>query len=371
MEMVKENKNADVLNKNVGQFMKLTHLEKITKLLGDKSYILHEAFKAIKQKDSDITSPLDENIFEMMFEPTFFCNLFSTPNLDRSNRLQFKMDQAVMRHMYHLWRDKNYFDITPALVSKLKDTDFRDIDTFFLRVPYRSFYMSLPDNNGMKVRSDHNTLHNVQSIYVTMNDYSSPTTMVVPRKNMILSDISKQLHMLVCGEGDSIMDDTLMYFNLIFWEGKVSASLERNKELLDMTDMWEEIIEVFNFVTKILLYMNCSNVAIREEVEVNIDKAVKNIKKEHKKRKARKKLSRLSAQKHKIFDVIINPDQNHKGSKNGGGHRKAKELEKVRGHFKVQRHGKGFSESKILWIKPYIRGEGSEHYKDKRTYKVI
>lgn len=350
--------------------MKLTHLEKITKLLGNKSYILHEAFKAIKEKDFDQSDPVDENIFEILFTPDFFSSLFGTPDLDRSNRLQSKMDQSVMRHMYHLWRDKNYFDITPALVSKLKDTDFRDIDTFFLRVPYRSFYMSLPDNNGMKVKSDHGTLHNVKSIYVTMNDYSAPTTMVVPRKNIILNDITKQLHMLVCGEGSSIMDDTLMFFNLIFWGGKVSSSLERNKDLLDAT-MWEEIIEVFNFVTKILLYMNCSNVAIREEAGINIEKAVKNIKKEHKRQKAIKKLSRLSVHKHKIFDVIINQDRDSGKPKTSNEDRGKKDLEKVRGHFKVQRFGKGLSSSKVLWIKPYIRGEGAEYFRGKHTYKVI
>jgi hypothetical protein len=352
--------------------MRTTHFELFQTVLGERYSYLSAYFEAIKSEDINTNQPLDERLFNGIFPPEICAKIFGTPTLDRTTRAQRKMDLTIIRQAYHLWRDKNYFDITPGLCDRLKDTDLKDVDTFFLRTPYRSMYLSLPKGTGLMISNPQSGLHEVESIYLTMDDYGESHTVSIPNRNMTLEGVTKHLHMLVCGETKGLFGDAIMFFDLIFWDGKVSISIEKSKDILENPSLWSHLVEVFNFVVKILLYINCSNAAIRKVAGLDVESKLNGLKNTAKKRKLIQRYSKISPQAHNILDVVISGDRGSSETSDSPIHHLGpKSLERVRRHFKTQRHGPGWSQSKIIWVESYIRGEGAEFYRDKHTYKVI
>lgn len=352
--------------------MRSTHFELLQTVLGDHTKYLINYFENLKILDSDIKHPIDEDVFDRIFPPETCANLFGTPNLDRSTRAQRKMDLAVFRQTYHLWRDRNYFDISPKLTGKLIETELRDVDTFFIRAPYRSMYVSLPKGNGLFIPNNVSGLHEVEGIYIAFNDYGGPKGLSVPSKGLTLYGVTKHIHMLICGETKGAFGDAIMFFDLIFFEGKVSESIERNKELLENPKLWPHIVEIFTFVTKTLLYINCANTAIQKIAGMDLGVKLRNLKSPAKKRKLIKKYSKVSPEAHSFLDVIINHEQDTPGKTGGTSILLGpKSLEKVRPHFKTQRYGAALSQSKIIWVESYLRGEGAEFFKDKHSFRVI
>jgi hypothetical protein len=351
--------------------MRSTHFELLQAVLGEHSKYLIQYFENLKVMDFDISHPIDEDVFDRVFPAETCANLFGTPNLDRSTRAQRKMDLALLRQTYHLWRDRNYFDISPRLTGKLIDTELRDVDTFFIRAPYRSMYISLPKGNGLFIPNNISGLHEVEGIYLAFNDYGGPKGLLMPSKNLTLHGVTKHIQMLISGEPKGTFGDAIMFFDLIFFEGKVSESIERNKEILENPKLWDHIVEIFTFVTKVLLYINCANTAIQKIAGLDLEVRLNNIKSSAKKRKMIKKYCKISPEAHSLLDVIINHEQDTPGkSKDSSILLGPKALEKVRPHFKTQRYGSALSQSKIIWVESYLRGEGTKFYKDKHSFKV-
>lgn len=352
--------------------MRTTHLESFKAILGERFGYLERYYDEIKKLDTDDKHPLTEDVFDRIFNPELCCLLFGTPDLDRTTRVQRKMDLAVLREIYHLWRDKNYFDLSPSLCSMLIDADLKDIDTFFVRTPYRSMYLSLPKGNGLKISNPQSGLHEVEGIYITCDDFTDPKDLILAQNSEALKDVTRHIHMIICGEHKGVLGDAILFFDLVFFEGKVSDSIERNKVILNSPAIWDHIVELFNFVTKVLLYINCSNVSILKVAGMDIDAKLRELRNPAKKRKLIQRYIKTSTQAHSYLDVCISLDPDTKDS-NKGGQRilgGSKSLEKVRAYFRTQRFGTELSQSKIIMIQSYLRGEGAEFYKDKKVYKI-
>ena len=352
--------------------MRITHFETFQTLIGERKNYLFSYFDAIKDIDRDQDTPLEESLFDRILSVDTCANLFGTPNLDRSTRIQRKMDLAVIRHMYHLWKDKNYFDITQELYNRLKDTDLKDVDIFFLRTPFRSMYINLPKGNGLFVPNNQTGLHEVESIYLLMDDYKEPQNITIPSKDLTINGATKHMHMLVCGETKGVYGDAVMFYDLIFQDGKISEALEKNKEILENPSLWPQAIEVFNFTLKILLYINCANASIRKEAGLDLEAKLRGLKNPTKQRKLIQRYSKISPQAHSILDVVIDHGQDTSGASDSSTHSYVpKGLERVRRHFKTQRYGTGLSMAKIIWVEAYSRREGAEVYREKKTFKVV
>lgn len=352
--------------------MRITHFETFQTLIGKRKEYLFSYFDAITAIDRDQDTPLEESLFDRVLPATACAQLFGTPHLDRSVRIQRKMDLAVIRHMYHLWKDKNYFDVAQGLYDRLRDTDLKDVDTFFLRAPFRSMYINLPKGNGLYVPNNQTGLHEVESIYLLMDDYKEPQDIRMPSKNLTINGATKYMHMLVCGETKGVLGDAIMFYDLIFQEGKISEALEKNKKILENPSLWPQAIEVFNFTLKILLYINCANASIRKEAGLDLDAKIAGLKNPTKQRKLLQRYSKISPQAHSILDVVIDHSQDTLGSSDSSTHSYIpKGLERVRRHFKTQRFGTGWSKAKIIWVEAYARGEGAEVYREKKTFKVV
>lgn len=340
-------------------------------ILGEQYQYLIRYFEAMKDLDTNPKACINESVFDVLFPPKLCSTIFGSPDTDRSSRNQRKMDMAVIRHAYHLWKDRNYYDISPALTEKLKEAEFKNIDTFFIRVPSRSMYLSLPKGNGLNIYNQQSGLHEIEAIYITYDAFPEPKNLMLKKDGEILKDATKHIHMLVWGEQKTYLGDALMFFDLIFQDGKVSESIEQNRHILDNKEMWEYIVEVFNFVSKVLLYVNCSNVTLQKIAGINLDEKIKGLKNPAKIRKTLQKYSKISPQAHHYLDVVI--DHSHESSGSVGGSTAksgSKSLEKVRPHFKTQWYGTNKSKSKIIWVESYLRGDGVEFFKEKNIYTV-
>jgi hypothetical protein len=318
---------------------------------------------------------IPESTFDEMFAPDFFARGDGGNLIDHIARNQRRLDINVFMQMYHLWRDKNYFDISPRLCSKLTDTDLRDLDTFFLRTPYRSMYISVPRGNGLYIHNDYSGKHEVTGIYLIMDEFEKPKEIGLKSSGKVVSGVTKYLNILVCGEEKQLYDDALVFFHLMFWDGKISESIEKNKMYITGdSSLWPEIESVFSFCVKILLYLNCANVSIQEIAGLNLDAKIGGLKNPAKKRKLLQRYEKLSTRPHKLLDIVVDHtpvDSHHQASTGSVGSIGPKSLEKVRGHFKGQRYGEGWSMSKIIWVEPYVRGSGAEFFRDEKHYKVV
>jgi hypothetical protein len=331
--------------------------------------VFKQAYEIIKEYDKS-NAPVTEMIFDKMFSAEVMSKLL---NVSLEARMEYptrKLDTSVAQHLYHLWKDKNYFDITAGLCEKLKDTDLRDLDTFFLRAPYRSMYLSLPKGNRMMIPGEGTGLHEVMGIYLLMNDFGKPETIAIRTENNKVPGVTKYLHILACGEEKTEYNDALVFFHLLFWEGKLSDSIAKNKEILGQSGpLWPNIQEIFTFVTKVLIYLNCANVEIRQMAGFDIQKKLDGLKSAAKKRKVLQRYEKTSILPHKLLDTIVDHDQGGMGKTGTSGHSLGPmALEKVRGHFKAQRYGEGLFQSKVIWVEPYVRGDGAEFYRDEKRY---
>ena len=347
--------------------MRKTHIEKFM----DTPVwpVFKQTYEIIQEHDNK-RSPISELLFDRMFSPEFIAKLTGTTLEKHILRPQRKLDTSIAQHIYHLWTDKNYFDVTAELCRKLGDTDLRDLDSFFIRTPYRSMYLSLPQGNGMMIPGEGSGLHELMGIYLLMDDFGGPQTVAIRTEDNKVDGVTKYLHILACGEEKEQFNDALVFFHLLFWEGKVSDSIERNKEILNHSGpLWPNIQEIFTFISKVLIYLNCANIEIRQMAGFDLQRKLDGLRNPAKKRKTLQKYDRISTQPHKLLDIIVDRDQAGIPKQGSHGHSLGpKDLEKVRGHFKAQRYGEGLKESKVIWVKPYLRGEGAEFYRDEKRY---
>lgn len=344
--------------------MNKTHLE--TFIESPFGNVIEKLFPLCERYDKSH----DEIIPELVFDTIISSELSDITFLPRYRPEQKKFDLSLFQHIYYLWKDKNYFDISLALCNKLKETDLQDLDTFFLRTPYRSMYLSLPKGNGLYIPNDETGMHEAIGIYITFHDFKTQTQIKFGEQQKNIDGVTKFIRLMVAGEEKSKYNDAIIYFVLLFWEGKISDSIQKNHIHIDAKDLWPHIKEVFEFVSKVLIYINCSNVVIKEIPGFDLDTAVNRLKNPTKKRKLLHRYEKISTQKHKLLDIItINRNKEYISDSDNSISAK-KGLERVRGHFKIQHFGINMSQKKIIWIEPYIRGEGAEEFKQ-HQYKVI
>jgi hypothetical protein len=347
--------------------MRITHYEMMKLIIGEQQFIrLTELFQIIKD---DQINAISKSYFDSLFSASFCSTIFGGSEHLRAIDKQRKMDLAVIYQFYHIWKDKVFFDITENLCSNLKETDLKDVDTFFLQTPYRSIYFSLPPKNGLMIPDSSKGLNEISGIYITLENFKEPINFTTPKGNNF-NGVTKMLHMVVCGEVDQKTGDSILFFDLFFFEGKINNSLEINKKYFDNIALWDSILNTFNFILKLLIYINCTNNSIKKVAGLDIKAKIDNLKNPAKKRKLFNKYCKYTTHEHFLLDIIIKqqdtPNSEHKPSLHLN-----KKLEKIRAHFKIQHYDKDLSKSKVIWIESYIRGEGAEFYRQtNKTYKV-
>ena len=121
-------------------------------------------------------------------------------------------DLVLIQHMYHAWRDRNYFDITLELFRRLQETDLQDVDTFFLNTPFRSMYLSVPKGNGILVPERGETKYELSGIYILSHVFEKPSSVIFGTNQKSVENVSKYLSIATIGEGIDPLDDAVVYF---------------------------------------------------------------------------------------------------------------------------------------------------------------
>lgn len=333
--------------------MRLTHYERFIQSFG---HFFEDYFKQCERFDPGI-HPISEQVI---------CDVFAT-----GSRL---LDLSLAIHLYHAWKDKNFYELTPNLCDILTRTELRDIDTSFIMLPERSMYLSLPPNNNLVVPCDQTgRLHKAAGIYLSFINFQQPTTIFLGKELRKTENVIKHLSIMVVGEEIGEHNDALIYFNLCFWHGKVSDSIERNVEntIGLNNELLPHIREAFNLVSKVLLYISCSNAVLRQVAGIDIDTILGRKKNKGKIRKQAKRLSRLSSFSHKQIDATTiskRSIEQYNASVSTG--RKVL-LESVSPHFKVQHFGPQNSQTKIIHIDGYERGELAGKVKSFKKKHII
>jgi hypothetical protein len=280
-------------------------------------------------------------------------------------------DLVLIQHMYHAWKDRNYFDITPDLFQRLRETDLQDVDSFFLNTPFRSMYLSVPKGNGILIPERGETKYELSGIYILSHVFDKPSPVVSGITQKKFENVSKYLSIATVGEGIDPLDDAVVYYYVIFWEGKISDSIERNKQELNLNgEFWPVIKETFEFIAKTLLYISCSNANVRQESGVNLEAMYERLKNPTKRRKLLQRYSKVSLEPHKILDTVIRDHSIEEEDETSQrvGHKKGPE--RVRRHIKTQRFGENRSKTKLIWVESYSRGTFEIH-STRKNYRVI
>jgi len=322
--------------------------------------------------------------FWYLFEDQFKqCEMFDTNKYPISEVALYKvfaqnstnssLDLSLAMHLYHAWKDGNFYELTPALCDVLTKTEYRDVDTRFIRVPERSMYLSLPKGNGLVVPCNQTgRLHNAEGIYLTFLEFEQPSTILLGKQHREIKDVIKHISVMVVGEEIGLHNDALIYFNLCFWQGKVSDSIEKNIEMTIgfNNDILVYIRQAFNLIAKVLLYIECSNTVLKQIAGVDINSILAKKKNKSKIRKQFKKLDRLSVLLHKQIDVTtINK---HSSSSSSGVETGRKVLlESVAPHFKMQHFGPQNTLVKIIHVDGYERGELAGQIKSTKKKHLI
>jgi hypothetical protein len=270
---------------------------------------------------------------------------------------------------------KKVFKMTKNLVHMLLDTSLKNIDAFFIELPFKSIYLSLPDDIqilnpfGIPINGIYLTLlKNDEVKYKNMseefhhyaNDKTAKSLLITATSNVLLK-----------------LDDpreSLYYCNLTFTEGDLF------KQINKFVDSWMSSItrdrglnrtfikNLFSFIVNTILYINSSNVILRETKPKKSD--LNKIKNKKKQRKAQKR-SQLSFYPlgeditigHNYTKII------HLSHKDRAEYTKRTGQFIVRGHWRQQAHGPKFSKRKPLWIEPYVKGDKFDELINK-SYKV-
>jgi len=351
--------------------MRITHPERLKQILEEYYDILEMNYRRIEIFDNNPNKPVDEKVIETFFTPNVCAEIFGYSAKERSSRPQQKMDLAVTKQTYHVWKDQKFFDISPQLVEKLKETSTKDIDTYFVRAPYRSMYINLPVGNELYI-TNNGIKHELNAVYLLFKENEAPQQRGIIRTNTIIDNITKEISVMFWGREKELYGDAIMFSDLVLTEGKISKSIELNINILENPDIMSELFDLFNFIVKLLLYINCSNASIKNIAGFNLEKKLSGMKNPGKKRKLIKRYSQESLKSHDYIDITINhgSENTRSGFSDIIGTNKTKSLEYVRPHFKVQNYGTQNSKSRIIWIDPYTRGEGSENFRIKKIYKV-
>jgi hypothetical protein len=285
--------------------------------------------------------------------------------------------------MLYMIRSKpRIFVVAPELGELLKKTDIKGAELDMLHLPFPSIYLQMPPNEfkiGSHIPGD---AWPMEGVYVMEEDLTTLNISKMLREygglpetlaNMdltacvegALGNKFKLFFMIVIGKKDNV-DDCISSMPVYFdnrkpldeqFEHRVTSLLERKTGM--EAENLRSAQDIFKWVFNCLLYINSADSDVRKEwLHKGLAEKVKKAK-GPKKAKLRQALERDSAEIHHVGGSIrIGTPPATEPGEPGTGTRKR--LHWVRGFWRNQACGPGFSQHKHKWIRPFLRGEGSE-----------
>lgn len=223
---------------------------------------------------------------------------------------------------------KKIFRLEEAITEELIITDCSNIDDEFFQLPFDAICFHVPYNNYINIRGDL-----LEWVFITQNDITE-----------IRSDFN-----LFC-----VNKSGAFYTGEFFLQGgdiSKQIKLQIVEKYGNSKIAIKENIELFSFITSIILYLNSENVS---ETKIVPDRSFK------------EKTSSLPICS--LGRNIMISKTNYESENKSEQERKYYILKwTVRGHFRKQKCGSGRNETKIIWIRPFLKGK--ERLNDKTKVK--
>jgi len=326
-----------------------------------------------------------------------FCSAISvytvTHHIDTMNNPLFRFvtmhdDLVYLYHLYNLWEHGTFYEITDELGERLISAQVRrDIHSKFFRLPNDIMSISLPESSELYLLDGSDEPIQIRDIIIKDMGDGKEYLKTCPRTNDLEfnSDQILKVYSITLISKDINEDGlrVLQAINFFFYDTETieeafcrvtDSKMETKKFDVDELSIKDFIkqggsanatVNIIYYIIKFLLYTNCSNVEARTEMGVDIPARLKDVKSPAKARKLKQRLERFSTLKHVSYKVIGDNWMESTHNKTSDTSTK-KSLEIVRPFFKVQHYGAGNSQTKIIWIDEYYRGEGSEPYRNNK-----
>lgn len=291
------------------------------------------------------------------------------------NRAEFRSFMNMMMQLHRFSKRKMVFRFEEGLTAKLLHTDLNKVDGVFLESPYESLYLSLPHNYEMFIPNPMTGLHRVVGIYINflrdVNVQGLHLTQgkldadgVHPDLKFDGVPVSKCFRIFAIGEGKEgsplgKLDDSTFYMSFFFTpEGDIFPQVENivSKYKDPLIEGQEHLMrKLFSFCVNALLYINNPKADLQRvhaKFEVNSSKNKEAV---AKKNTGLSKLDVVSAGR----TVYITPE--FRQQYRAGSLRTfsiTAPMWMVRGHYRNQACGVGFSKRQLMWIEPYSKGKG-------------
>ena len=248
-------------------------------------------------------------------------------------------------------RDEKIFKLTQGITEMLLNTDLKNVAGKYVQPPFDSFMISLPTNLGLEYNEIYmifDDMGDARGIHFVMVDSIRETSKPVYTKYIYLDDekdIFEQLHT----EFDK-MRHSIMNFERVL-KGDTDISPE------------EKITELIELAVNTILYINSTKPEM-----VNI----KPIRSFAKTRKESKLPAKELGSSIRLSSSVITVSSMDTSSEK----RTYQVSDKIwwqRGHWRKQKHGKGRTLIKVIWIEPQLKGhknQGEDPKLHNRSYHV-
>jgi len=265
---------------------------------------------------------------------------------------------------------KKVFRPTPELIHMLVDTEINNINTYFVQCPFKCIYISIPKE--VKLMNPFNLP--VDGLYIAVFNKEEIHYDGFSPDYREFENYEGSKNLVVCAISDTVLAhsdprETMYYWNIALKEGDL---FEQIKGLLDRYDAdyqnqkYKSVNKEYNrmfleniisFAINTLLYINS-----KEPNELKLERP-KQANIENKKNKAKIRAAFRKTQiPYYTIGQNITIDHSYKSvikmyDRTEAGQRKLVGQWVVRGHWRNQAHGKRFSERKVIWIQPYVKGD--------------
>lgn len=337
--------------------MNKTHYEHFLECY-DKKNKLVPFFKKIKSMSIGMSRLQTNNLICELMETNMIVDM---TEMDIFNTVEYnELFRKVIVFLYHFYYSQNCFDVSLKLIDRLNQTNIDNIDSSFIKLPYDNMYINLPDNIDKSILDI-----NINGFYlyaIDPNDYNKEF------KSLMEENKFRSIRIGIASIENPYGEDNngMMDYNTLFAFRGITLHIHNNldiKSVFDKNYQYHERIadsfkidnQVRKLVTKLLLYINCSNNNIKEISGFKIPGYFYRFKENSKKRKLLKQFGNKSKFNCKYLDTLIT-DHNTSNNINSEFIKKISIPQKVRGHFKKVHYGKNKCNVKTIWILEYTRG---------------
>ena len=271
---------------------------------------------------------------------------------------------------------KKVFRLSKNLVHMLSNTDLKKVDSFFIELPYKCLYLSIPKELKLLNTFD----LPIDGFYIALLKNDEVNYAELSSKYQRFQHVEEAKSLIIVAVSDVLLSkndprDSLYYWHVIFEKGDILSQLKNyisqwleNTELAKKNITKDFIFNIFSFIINTILYINSyDKPLVEKKIKVSNVRQPKN-KKKKKKAQQRTNLPYYSLGSDIVIDhnfqKIINLTE-----RNETKHQKHITKWMVRGHWRNQAVGTGRSKRKLIWIQPYVKGEEFSEIINKE-YKV-